>query len=145
MCRQRCGGVRIDNIGDLELNVMSCLLIHPELMNKVILEDKHFGKYKRLWSFMKSFYNKFHTFDVQLMYSVCKDKWHIVNYMQWMLELEPTAGNFDLYQQQIIEKYNQSEKEKIIKETILKLSNDLLVGNINTNDFKEKIFKVLGE
>jgi len=135
----------MNNVGDLELNVMSCLLIKPELMNEVILEDKHFGKYQRLWTFMKSFYKKFNTFDVQLMYSVCKDKWHIVNYMAWLSELEPTAYNFQLYQKQIIEQYEQKEKEKVMKELIFKYANDLFVGNLKLEDFFQKTEEIKNE
>ena len=66
-------------IDDLEFSILSCLLIKPELMENVILEDKHFKRTQRMWQFMKSFYKKFKTFDINLMYSICKDKWQIVD------------------------------------------------------------------
>ena len=90
-------------IDDLEFSILSCLLIKPELMEKVILEDKHFKRTQRMWQFMKSFYKKFKTFDINLMYSICKDKWQIVEYMSLLLEFEPTASSFDKYQKQLIE------------------------------------------
>lgn len=129
----------INEIGDLELNVMSCLLIKPELMENIKLEDKHFQKHQRLWKFMKAFYEKFKTFDVQLMYSVCKDKWHIVHYMQMLVMLEPTYTNFDLYQKQIIEQYEENEKDKILIDVIYELANKLYVRKISTSEFKQKI------
>ena len=132
----------MNEIGNLELNIMSCLLIKPELMKKIVLEDKHFVKHQRLWQFMKSFYKKFETFDVQLMYSICQDKWHIVNYMQWLLELEPTYNNFDLYQKQLIELYNEKQEEKIKIDLIYKLANDLYLRNISLDDFKNEIDKI---
>ena len=92
-------------IDDLEFAILSCLLIKPELMEKVILEDKHFKRTQRMWQFMKAFYKKFKTFDINLMYSICKDKWQIVEYISLLLELEPTVSAFDKYQKQLIELY----------------------------------------
>ena len=68
----------MNKYNDLELSILSCLLQKPSLMNEVILEDKHFIKHQKIWLFMKAFYNRYKTFDIQLMYSICKDKWQIV-------------------------------------------------------------------
>lgn len=129
-------------IDDLEFSILSCLLLKPELMEKVILEDKYFKRTQRLWQFMKAFYKKFKTFDINLMYSVCKDKWKIVEYMSMLLEFKPTATMFDRYQQQLIELYEEQEKDKWIIEKVYQLSNDLLIRNISTNDFKSEINKI---
>lgn len=134
----------MNSIGDLELNIMSCLLLKPELMKDIILEDKHFTKHQRLWQFMKAFYKKFETFDVQLMYSVCKDKWHIVNYMEWLVELEPIPNNFYKYQKQLIELFHETEEEKIKIDLIYKYANDLWVRNISLEDFKNKVDEIIG-
>lgn len=133
----------MESYNNLELNILSCLLIKPDLMNELIIEDKHFVKHQRLWQFMKAFYKKFGTFDVQLMYSVCKDKWHIVNYMQWLLELEPTYKNFNLYQQQLIALYKEDEKEKIKIDLIYQLANDLYLRNITLDSFKQKANEII--
>jgi hypothetical protein len=111
-------------------------------MEKVILEDKHFKRTQRMWQFMKSFYKKFKTFDINLMYSICKDKWQIIEYMSLLLELEPTASAFDKYQKQLIELYEEQEKDKWIIEKVYGLANELLVRNISTNDFKSEINKI---
>ena len=129
-------------IDDLEFAILSCLLIKPELMGKVVLEDKHFRKTQRMWQFMKSFYKKFKTFDINLMYSICKDKWQIVEYISLLLEFEPTASAFDKYQKQLIELYEEQEKDKWIIEKVYELANELLVRNISTNDFKKEIDKI---
>ena len=129
-------------IDDLEFSILSCLLIKPELMEKVILEDKYFRKTQRMWQFMKSFYKKFKTFDINLMYSVCKDKWQIVEYISLLLEFEPTASAFDKYQKQLIELYEEQEKDKWIIEKIYGLANELLVRNISTGDFKKEVEKI---
>lgn len=129
----------MSEINDLEINIMSCLLINPNLMNELIIEDKHFIKHQRMWQFMKSFYKKFKTFDVQLMYSICTDKWHIVEYMSKLANVEPTDSNFKIYQEQLIEQYEESKKDKWIKEKIYSLANDLYIGNVKVKDFKNEV------
>lgn len=135
----------MDGITDLEMNIMSCLLLKPELMEKIILEDKHFVKHQRLWQFMKAFYNKFKTFDVQLMYSVCKDKWHIVNYMVLLAEVELTTSHFDLYQKQLIDLYEERKKDKFIIENVYRLANELYVRNISVEEFKEHTQRIYND
>ena len=130
---------KIDN---LEFSILSCLLIKPELMEKIILEDRHFKKTQRIWQFMKSFYKKFKTFDVNLMYSVCKNKWQLIEYISLLLDFEPTANEFDKYQQQLIELYEEQEKDKYIIKKVYQLANELIVRSISTNDFKKEIDNV---
>lgn len=132
----------MNEIGDLELNVLSCLLIKPDLMNEIKLEDKHFIKHKRTWQFMKSFYKKFGNFDIQLMYAVCKNKYHLIEYMIQIVNIEPTYSNFDKYQDLLIKQYEETKKDKYIKERIYELANDLYVGNINVNDFQDKVQEI---
>ena len=84
----------MNKYNDLEMSILSCLLIKPKLMEELILEDKHFVKYKSLWVFMKEFYNKFHNFDITLMCSVNKNKYETIDYMIMLSELEPTTRLF---------------------------------------------------
>lgn len=130
---------------DLELNVLSCLLIKPELMEKLRLEDKHFVKQQRLWQFMKSFYSKFKTFDSALMISVCQDKFQIIEYIMWLLELNPTPSNFEKYQERLIEMYEEEQQDKIKIQKIYNLSNELYVRKINLDDFKNELKRIMGD
>lgn len=118
---------------------MSCLLIKPDLMKELIIQDKHFTKYQRLWKFLKAFYGRYNTFDLTLMVSVCNDKYQILNYIEWLLELEVTTNNFEMYQKQLIDLYNESEKDKLIIEKVFELANRLYVRDITTGRFKELI------
>ena len=129
-------------IDDLEFTILSCLLQKPELMGEVILEDKHFVRTKRMWQFMKAFYKMFGTFDINLMYSVCKDKWQIVEYMSMLLDFEPIISNFGLYQKQLLELYEENKKDKYIIEKVYELANSLLVRNISTSDFRNKVDEI---
>ena len=132
----------MNNYYNLEKSILSCLLQKPELMNQLILEDKHFIRTQRMWRFMKAFYKMFGTFDINLMYSVCKDKWQIVEYMEMLLELDPFIYNFDKYQKQLLELYEESKKDKYIIEKVYELANSLLVRNISTSDFKNKVNEI---
>lgn len=127
---------------NLELRIMSCLLIKPDLMKELIIQDKHFTKYQRLWKFLKAFYGRYNTFDLTLMVSVCNDKYQILNYIEWLLELEVTTNNFEMYQKQLIDLYNESEKDKLIIEKVFELANRLYVRDITTGRFKELIDKL---
>lgn len=129
----------MNRYNDLELSILSCIVQKPELMEQVILDDKYFVKHKKIWLFLKSFYNKFHNFDLTLMYSICKDKYRIVEYIIWLMEKEPHLFLFNEYQKQLMELYDELEKEKYIIEKIYSLANDLYVRNINSDEFKIKL------
>jgi hypothetical protein len=130
---------------NLELRILSCLMIKPDLMDKVIVEDKHFKIYKRLWLFMKAFYKKFETFDCELMYSVCKDKYQIINYLEFLMDLEPSTRNFNKYQKLLIEQYEESERDKMIIEKVYEWANELYVRNISVEHFKELVDRLYKE
>lgn len=129
----------MNKYNDLELSILSCIVQKPELMEQVILDDKYFVKHKKIWLFLKSFYNKFHNFDLTLMYSICKDKYRIVEYIIWLMEKEPRLFLFNDYQKQLIDLYEENKKEKWIIEKIYSLANDLYIRSIDSNEFKIKL------
>ena len=132
----------MNKCNDLELTILSCLLQKPELMNNLIVEDKHFQKRKKIWLFMKSFYNKFGNFDLSLMYSICKNKYRIIEYILWILEKDAYTSRFEEYQKQLIEMYEETKKEKYISEKIFEAANDLYVKKISLNEFENELKKI---
>lgn len=130
---------------DLELSILSCLILDPDLNKKLRVNDIHFKKHRRMFLFMKSFYERFGTYDIQLMYSVCKDKWHIINYLEMLMDVEITTKNFELYQDRLIEQYYTSEKDKWIAEKVFQKASDLFVGKISSLMFKNEIEKIYQE
>lgn len=132
----------MNDVGDLELNILSCILIQPSLMKKVRLEDKHFRKHQRQWQFMKAVYKKFGTLDIQIMYAVCKNKYHLVEYLQEILMIEPTADNFDKYQDLLLEQFEEAKKDNWIKQEIYVLANNLYVGNVKVDEFQDKVKEI---
>lgn len=133
---------KIENVKNLEYCILSCILINPELMEKVTLEDKYFARSNRMWQFMKAFYKKFKNFDINLMYSVCKDKYQIIAMVEILLDYDAIPSNFEKYQKQLIELYNEENYEKMMINKIFEKANELYVRNININDFKEYIDKL---
>ncbi len=132
----------MNKYNDLELSILSCLLQRPELMKDSILEDKYFIKHKKIWLFMKAFYNKFENFDITLMMSVSKNKYRMSEYICWLVEQEPAPSLFKMYEKQLIDLYNENEKDKYIIEKVYDLANELYVRNITTYDFKNKINEI---
>ena len=125
----------MNKYSDLEINILSCLLNKPELMEQVIVEDKHFIKHKKIWLFMKAFYNKFHNFDFTLMLSISKNKFRTMEYIEWLLEQPGFVPEFENYQKQLIALYEESKKEKYIIEKVYELANELWVRNIDSSEF----------
>lgn len=123
---------------DLEGSILSCLLLKPENMEKLVLEDKHFVKYKKIWAFMKEFYNKFHSFDIVLMHSVTNNKYQIVESVRQLLEKEPSPSMFDEYQKQLLDLYNELKSDKYQIEQIFELANKLYVRQITVDEFYQK-------
>lgn len=132
--------VRLD---DLEMSVLSCLFHKPELMKDLKLEDKHFKKTKKLWLFMKSFYNRFHNFDLNLMYSVVGDRQHMMDMATYLLDIEPVPSYFYQYQEELIRIYNQKEDEKKKINIIYGMSNDLITGLLTLDEYYEKVKRMM--
>ena len=124
---------------DLELSILSCLLQKPELMESVKLKDEHFQKYKKIWVFMKAVYKKFGDFDLTIMTSVSKNKYHIIEYIQMIIDVEPAPSKFETYQKQLIEEYSKDKNEEYIKNRIYELATDLYVGNIKLENFNTNL------
>lgn len=126
----------------IEASVLSCLILKPNLMNDLILEDKHFIKYQRIWQYMKSFYKKYNTFDLQLMFALCKDKYSLIDYIKILVLNDVDVDNFNLYQQALLDEFNENKKERWIKNKIFILTNELINQNISLSDFDLKYKKL---
>lgn len=126
-------------MGDVELDIMACLVLEPSLMEKIRVTDEHFTKHKRLWIFMKTFYDKFKTFDISLMYSACKDKYQMVSCIEMLLDRTPTKNNFEKYQDLLIEQHTENRYEKWLILKICELSDNLYLKRINTSEYASKL------
>lgn len=128
---------------DLETSILCCFMLKPELMEVTKLEDKHFVKNQRMWQFMKSFYKKFGTFDITLMASVINDKYKLMRYVVDIFNTEPVPNRYEIYEKQLIDLYNEDEKEKWIIKRIQQETDNLWVRNINSQEFLLKINEII--
>lgn len=131
----------MNKYNDLEVCILSCLLQRPELMEKVTLEDKYFIKQKKMWLFMKDFYRIFGNFDLNLMFSVCKNKYHLMSYIEQLILSEPCVSLFEEYQKQLIKEYDELKKDKWIREKVYELANDYYMMDLSLEEFKKEIIK----
>ena len=127
---------------DLEIAVLSCLILNPDLMKNSKLDDKYFVKHKRMWQFMKAFYSAYGTFDIILMYQQCKDRYQISQYLEWLVEVDVDVNNFDLYLQELITAVTEDKKERYIAEQIFGFAFDLIMRKITLSEFNEKLKNV---
>lgn len=140
-----------ENKYDLELNIMACLLLKPELMEgvktekgeyKIIVKDDDFKKHKKMWRFLNAVYEKFGTFDINLIYSVCREKYKVAQYLETLVLMEPTPCNFMKYQERLIEQ-NKEEKETVeLIDEILRNTNHLETRSITLEAYKNKMNKI---
>ena len=126
-------------MNDIELQILSCLLLKPSLMENNKLEDKYFKKHYKIWKFMVAFYNKFKTFDAVLMINVASNQYKMADYIAMLYEYEPAPSNFEKYQDRLIQQYYENEKENWIIQRIYELSNELIVKSINLKEFNIKL------
>lgn len=129
---------------DLELTTLACLFLHPKFMEDTILEEKHFKNRKNLWIYMKTFYDKFKTFDLSLMLSFAKKRDRVSNMILNLMDYDPVSSNFKKYEKRLVEMYELEEKEKMLVDIYYQLATDLFLGNISLHDYKEKL-KIMEE
>lgn len=125
----------------LEQAVLDCLIINPELMKNTKLEDKYFKKNKRLWLFIKECYKRFGTLDISLMASVCPNASDMIDYVADVIDGNHYSARFNLYQDQLINLYEDFEAI----DEIYKLSKKLYIRDIKLEDFKKEIKRLIGD
>ena len=124
---------------DLEMTVLCCLFLHPEFMESTILEDKHFKTKSAVWIYMKSFYERFKTFDLALMLSMSKQKNSILKTIMALMDYDPIGSHFKLYEQMLVEKYEESERDEWTREKALEIATDFYFKKITKEEFENKI------
>ena len=127
---------------DLEMSIISCFLQQPDLIKKINGKENYFIKHKKLILFLKAVYNKFGCFDINLMCNACKNEYKLMDYIEWLVQLEPVPSHIDLYLKQLEELRTELKKDKWIREKIYSLASELYVKNITLEDFKNKINKI---
>lgn len=124
---------------EVELSLLSCFWLNPKLLKETKLEEKHFIHYKRLFVLFQSFYKKFGNLNIESVCNVVKDQYKLMRYVKDVIEKEPLPNRFEMYQDLLIELYNESKEEKYLREKTYSLATDLYMKNITSKEFKERI------
>lgn len=132
----------MDKYNDLELSILGCFLEKPKLLETTKLENKHFKKHYKIFIFFKAVYKKFGSLDLNIMYSISKNKYRIVEYIVWISEYFGFPSLYETYEKQLIELYEEDKKDKYIIEKVYELANDLLARNIEVEDFRCIVDKI---
>lgn len=132
----------MNKYNDLEMSIISCFLQQPDLIKKIDDKENYFIKHKKLILFLKAVYNKFNCFDINLMCNVCKNEYKLMDYIEWLVQLEPVPSHIDLYLSQLEELRTELKKDKWIREKVYSLSTELYVKNITFEEFKNKLNKL---
>ena len=127
---------------DLEMTVLCCLFLHPEFMESTILEEKHFKTKSAVWIYMKSFYERFKTFDLALMLSMSKQKNSILKTIMALMDYDPIGSHFKLYEQRLVEKYDESEKENWIREKTFEVTTDYYFKKITKKEYEDALIGI---
>lgn len=132
------------NFYDIETIILASLILKPKLMEKLTLKDYHFTKHQRIYQFMKSFYARYGTFDILLMFNTCKDKTLLIDHLKYIADACEliTPDNFEMYQSALKQMFEQKKKERWIINKIFDLANDLYVGEIMFDEFESKFEKI---
>lgn len=132
----------MNKYNDLELSILGCFIQKPDLLDKTKLQDKHFIKHAKIFTFFKAVYKKFGTLDFNIMYSISKNKYRIIEYIVWISQYYGFPSLYELYEQQLIDLYEETEKNKYIIEKVYELANDLYVRNLEVSEFRNKVEEV---
>lgn len=132
-------------VDELEKVIISCVLQKPELMKDERLKDDLFINNQKLWQFLKATYKKFGTLDFNLMFSVVANKYNYIAMLNEMIDIEPMPSNFEWYIKQLIDLRNEEEIETRRINAIFNMANDLLLRNMTSNEFKNKIDEMFKE
>ena len=132
----------MNKYNDLEMSIISCFLQEPDLIKKIDGKEKYFIKHKKLILFLKAIYNKFQCFDINLMCNICKNEYKLMDYIIWLVQLEPIPSHIDYYIQELEELRTELKKDKWIREKIYYLASELLVKNIDIDDFNIQLQEI---
>lgn len=125
----------------LEKAILNCFITSPELIKKTKLSEKHFKKHRRLFIFLKDFYERFGKFDISLMGSVCTNPAEALDYIAEIVDTTSISANFSLYEERLLKLYNNFNEI----EEINKLNKKLYLREIDLNDFKIELKEIIGE
>lgn len=127
--------------GDLEANVLACLLLKPKLMENLKVEEKHFKRFNDVFVFFQLFYKKYKTIDVGMMFNVVKSssQYKLIETIEYLSDIFVTVSHFDNYEEQLLNEYRSSKKDNWLRKKIYDKTQEMYVGNISVDKYIQEI------
>lgn len=125
----------MEDTKDLEFQIFTCILLHPEIIDNFDFEDKYF-KYKNILNYMIELYYKYQGLDTNI---IIKDNRN-PNAMDLVFELL----NYEVRWQNIFGYYKQL-KETWRNNSIDLVTNQFKNKQINYNEFTKKMFELTND
>ena len=127
--------------GDVEETILACLLLKPELINKLKVSEKDFTKFNSTLTFFKEFYAKYKNLDISIMFSVLKGnaEMQMLDMITYLSEIFVLPTHFNEYQERLLDRNAQTKKEKWLSGKIYEKATKMYMGNISLNDFYKEI------
>lgn len=129
------------NYADLEDSILASLLVCPEYMESLIVEERHFKKFGYILTFFKEFYSQYKNLDLNLMWSVVKG-----DSQEKLLEaIEYLVGVFAMpthcldYQKRLLKIYAKDKKEDWLRKKIYLKATSLYLGNSTLEEFNNEV------
>lgn len=129
---------------DLEETILACLLIKPELIEELKVEEKHFTKFGYVLTFFKKFYTKHRCLDISLMFSVLKgsSEMKLLDIITYLLDIFALPTHFEEYQRELITNFEKNKKKEWVVTKIYDKASDLYMGNMELDKFYEDLIKL---
>lgn len=124
---------------EIERAILNCLIIQPDLFENIKVNEKHFKKHRRFYTFIKEYYDTFGKFDISLLKSTCKNPGEALDYIAEIIDTTSIVANFDLYQERMLKMYDNFETI----EEIHKLERKLYTREIDLDEFKNEIKRIM--
>lgn len=125
---------------EMERAILNCLIIEPDLFKNIKVSERHFKNHKNFYLFLKKYYDTFGRFDIQLLKTTCKNPSEAMDYIADIIDTASIVGNFDLYQERLLQM--RTDFEKI--EDVHKLEQRLYSREITLEQFDEEFKTIMG-
>lgn len=129
----------MDQYEEMERAILNCLITKPELFENIKLNEKHFKKHRRFYTFIKEYYDTFGKFDIPLLKTTCKNPREAIDYIADIIDARSITANFDLYQDRLLLMYKDFDKI----EDIHKLEHKLYTRSISLEEFISELKSIL--
>ena len=131
----------VDDYELLEKAVLDSIILNPDLMKNIKLDDKHFKTHRRLWCFIKECYKRFGTLDIPTMARVCPNASDMIDYVADILMSQSSYTRFYIYQEQLLGLYKNYEEVKGYYDLALKLYK----RDITLDEYKKEVKYLIGD